>query len=89
MRADAAWKIAEPITGPVQIQIHRNADSQATHITSLDLYAWFEQGTPAEREALYLATFGAPARRVPRMRKLALSGRAMEGLTHLSPIRMR
>ncbi|MCC8477293.1 hypothetical protein LMJ41_05195 [Streptomyces globisporus] len=83
VRADAARKIAEPITGPVQIQIHRDADSQATLITSLDLYAWFEQGTPAEQEALYLATFGEPVRRDHRMRKLALSGRVMGGLAHL------
>ncbi|MFI8860413.1 hypothetical protein ACIGW5_27980 [Streptomyces prasinus] len=83
VRADAARKIAEPITGPVQIQIHREADRQATLITSLDLYAWFEQGTPAEQEALYLATFGEPVRRDQRMRKLALSGKAMGGLAHL------
>ncbi|RZU45775.1 hypothetical protein EV284_0425 [Streptomyces sp. BK022] len=83
VRADAARKIAEPITGPVQIQIHRDADSQATLITSLDLYAWFEQGTPAEQEALYLATFGEPVRRDQRMRKLALSGKVMGGLAHL------
>ncbi|NEA20564.1 hypothetical protein [Streptomyces halstedii] len=83
VRADAARKIAEPITGPVQIQIHRDADSQATLITSLDLYAWFEQGTPAEQEALYLATFGEPVRRDQRLRELALSGKAMGGLAHL------
>ncbi|MFJ9952306.1 hypothetical protein [Kitasatospora sp. NPDC091207] len=83
VRADAARKIAEPITGPVQIQVHRDADSQATLITSLDLYAWFEQGTPAEREALYLATFGEPERRDRRMRELALSGKVMGGLAHL------
>jgi hypothetical protein len=83
VRADAARKIAEPITGPVQIQIHRDADSQATLITSLDLYAWFEQGTSAEQEALYLATFGEPARRDQRMRALALRGKAMGGLAHL------
>lgn len=83
VRADAARRIAEPITGPVQIQIHRDADSQATLITSLDLYAWFEQGTPAEQEALYLATFGEPARRDQRMRELALNGKVMGGLAHL------
>ncbi|MFF0018836.1 hypothetical protein [Streptomyces sp. NPDC005374] len=83
VRADAARKIAEPITGPVQIQIHRDADSQTTLITSLDLYAWFEQGTPSEQEALYLATFGEPARRDQRMRALALRGKVMGGLAHL------
>ncbi|MFJ4320662.1 hypothetical protein ACIP46_36080 [Streptomyces lavendulae] len=83
VRADAARKIAEPITGPVQIQIHRDADTQATLITSLDMYAWFEQGTLAEKEVLYLATFGEPGRRDQRMRELALSGKLMGGLTHL------
>ncbi|MFI2549198.1 hypothetical protein ACH5AJ_33350 [Streptomyces rochei] len=83
VRADAARKIAEPITGPVQIRIHRDSGRQATLITSLDLYAWFEQGTPAEQEALYLATFGEPERRDRRMRQLALNGKAMGGLVHL------
>ncbi|MFJ9916400.1 hypothetical protein [Actinacidiphila glaucinigra] len=83
VRADAAQRIAEPITGPVQIQIHRDADSQATLVTTLDLYAWFEQGTPAEKEALYLATFGMPARRDQRLRELALKSGVMGGLAHL------
>ncbi|GGU61269.1 hypothetical protein [Streptomyces lavendofoliae] len=87
VRADAARKIAEPITGPVQIQIHRDADSQATLITSLDMYAWCEQGTPAEQEALYLATFGEPVGSDQRMRELALSGKVM-GAWRICPSRM-
>jgi hypothetical protein len=82
-RVEAAEAISTPIVGDVRIQVSRTADDQATLITALNLYKYFEQGTDAEQEALYLATFGAPEYRGERLAKLAIKGRLVTSLARL------
>ncbi|MFE7329407.1 hypothetical protein ACFU8W_31390 [Streptomyces sp. NPDC057565] len=82
-RVQAAERLAEPIAGNVRIQIQRDGQNEVTLVTSLDLYSFFEQGTESERDALFLATFGAPRFRGKRIRDLALKGGLMRGIARL------
>lgn len=82
-RVKAAEAISIPLVGDVQIKVSRTADDQATFVTALDLYKYFEQGSDAEQEALYLATFGAPEHRGERLADLALKAGLVSSLARL------
>lgn len=82
-RLVAAEKLTAPIVGDVHIQIRRGGNGQATLVTALDLYKYFEQKNDADRQSLHLATFGAPRFRGKRLRDLALKERLMGSLARL------
>lgn len=82
-RLAAAEKLSVPVVGDVHIQVKRDRNGQATLVTALDLYKYFEQRTDADKRSLHLATFGAPRFRGRRLRDLALKEQLMGGLARL------
>ncbi|MFF9547371.1 hypothetical protein ACF1B4_27745 [Streptomyces albidoflavus] len=82
-RLEAARQLTTSITGPAEIQVRRDRNSQATLVTAVDFYAYFEQATPAQKQDLYLATFGIPALRAARLRELAINSQIIGGLARL------